>query len=449
MIEIKKGLNIPLQGRPVQKIDSSPLSSKKVAVIGNDYIGMRPALKVQVGDQVKIGQELFACKKTEGVIFTSPGAGKVVEINRGAKRAFQSLVIELDTEEEQISFENFKKQDLEKWTPEEVKKLLVESGLWVALRSRPYSKIPSPSGPLGHSIFVTATDSNPLAADPSIVIAEYLSDFRSGLEVLTKLTQTNVYLCQGKDLGIQSFSNVKVETFTGPHPSGNVGTHIHFLDPVSENKTVWHINYQDVIAIGKLFSSGEFWKERILSLAGPSALAPRLIKSRLGGSIIEMLAGESKKGDIRIVSGPIFNGAQVQSGPFEYLTRYSLQILLLEEDRKREFLGWHNPGFKRFSAKRTFLGWLFPNQQYSLGTSTFGSHRAIVPVGSYEKVMPLDILATPLIKSLLTKDTDLAQELGILELDEEDLGLFTFVCPSKTDYGPILRDNLTIIEKEG
>lgn len=445
---IKKGLDLPLSGKPEQTIfDANPV--KTVAVLGNEYVGMRPTMLVEEGQRVKLGEALFEDKKNPGVIFTAPGAGAIKAINRGAKRALQSVVIELDGDEE-VQFEQVSTAALEKLDRQAIKDNLIKSGLWLALRTRPYSRSPAPDS-TPHSIFVTAIDTNPLAADPGVIINEYADDFKHGLTVLSQLTDGKVFVCQAADtaLPVSHQDNIQVSTFSGPHPAGLAGTHIHYLDPVSASKTVWTINYQDVIAIGKLFTSGRLWVERIISFAGPLVNKPRLVRTRLGASTEDLVSGEIQNVPARIISGSVLNGHTANNWA-AYIGRFHNQVSVIAEGTEREFMGWIRPGGKnKFSALNVFISSLFPKKDLALTTTQNGSPRAMVPVGVFERVMPLDILPTQLLRALLVKDTDSAQALGCLELDEEDLSLCSFVCSGKYDYGPALRTNLTQIEKEG
>lgn len=447
MVHIKKGLDVPVTGEPVQTVGHN-ISTKTVAVTGPSFNGMKPSMLVNVGDEVKLGQPLFNCKKTEGVIYTSPAGGKVVEINRGEKRTFQTIVIEVAPQEASVNFSHYKNKEVEGLSTDDVKSLMIESGLWTCLRTRPFSKTPEVNT-LPHSIFITAIDTNPLCADPQIVIKEYASDFKLGAKVLTRLTEGKVHFVKkrGASIEVPDYKDIVTHEFSGVHPAGNVGTHIHFIDAVHANKVVWHIGYQDVIAVGKLFSTGKLFTERTISVAGPQVKTPKLIKTRIGACVSELIDGELKDGENRVISGSILNGTKIEA-PFSYLGRFDNQITVVSEGRQREFLGWQMPGLKKFSVTGAFLGKIF-NKKFDLDTNIQGSLRAMVPIGNYEKMFPLDMLPTQLIRSLLIKDTDLAQQLGCLELDEEDLALCTFASVGKKDFGPILRENLTTIEKEG
>lgn len=446
MIKIRKGLDLPITGNPTQAIEDGP-KVRAVALVGFDYHGMKPTMEVKEGDRVKLGQLLFTDKKTEGVKYTSPASGVVSAINRGAQRVFQSIVIDVEGDDA-VEFDKFETSALASLNADQIKSTLIESGQWTAFRTRPYSKVPAvDSAP--KSIFVTASDTNPLAADPSVIIAEKADAFKNGLTILSKLTEGKVFVChtEGASIPSSDAQNVSLHAFSGVHPAGNAGTHIHFLDPVSANKMVWTIGYQDVIAVGELFVTGRLSVERVVSLAGPQVSNPRLIKTRIGASLEELCAGELKSGESRLISGSVFGG-RAGGSAVKFLGRYHTQVSVLEEGRERTMLHYLRPGFKSFSVLPIYISSVMGGK-FNFTTSTNGSERAMVPVGNYEKVMPLDILPTQLLRSLIVGDTEVAQQLGCLELDEEDLALCTFVCPGKYEYGPILRENLTRIEIEG
>lgn len=445
MIQIKKGLDLPISGAPAMQVEAAPAVAH-VALVGNDYHDMKPTLLVAEGDQVLLGQPLFSDKKHPKILYTAPASGKVVAINRGERRAFLSLVIELSGSEEK-TFPVTAADKIDKLASAEVEQRLLDSGFWTALRTRPYSKIPVP-GSRPAALFVTAIDTNPLAADPQVVIAEKAAEFKAGLQVIRRLTEGKLYLCKAPDVQIAAVEGITVSEFSGCHPAGLVGTHIHFLERVDQRRTVWHIGYQDVIAIGQLFLTGKILTERVVALCGPAVTDPRLIRTRLGACLSELVAGQLQVGENRVISGSVLSGHNATEAN-DFLGRYHNQVSVLVEDRQREFLGWMMPGFKSFSVKRVFAASLLPRRPLSLTTSTHGSLRAMVPIGAFEKVMPLNIKATWLLRALLTLDTDLAQNLGCLELDEEDLALCSFVCSGKMNYGYHLRQTLRQIEVEG
>jgi len=445
MITIKKGLDVPVQGAPQQVIHDGP-SIKTVAALGEEFVGMRPTMRVKAGDRVKKGQVLFEDKKNPGVIFTAQAAGVVKEINRGEKRVLQSVVIEIDGDEQE-TFNSYPAGELASLSREDVVNNLVNSGLWTALRTRPYSKVPAVDA-TPEAIFVSAMDTNPLAANPEVVINEQSEAFKNGLTVLSRLTEGEVFVSKAPGANIPTNSNNVVNEFAGKHPAGLVGTHIHFLKPVGAEKFVWHLNYQDVIAFGHLFTTGQLDTTRVISLAGPAIKEPRLVRTVMGANIDELAAGQLVDGEVRLVSGSLLQG-QTAKGVHAYLGRYHVQAVALLEGREKEFIGYMMPGANKFSVTRAYLSHLSPSKLFGMTTTTNGSSRAMVPIGNYERVMPLDILPTMLLRDLAAGDTDSAQQLGALELDEEDLALCTFVCPGKTDYGQLLRDCLTTIEKEG
>lgn len=446
MIKISRGLDIPIEGEPEQTIHDGPTVTR-YAILGEEYIGMRPTMSVKVGSHVKKGDVLFTDKKNPGVQFVSPVSGVVNAIHRGARRVLQSVVIDREGDE-QVSFQQYQSSQLAQLDDKQVQENLVASGLWTSFRTRPYSKIPAlESRPA--AIFVTAMDTNPLSPDPSVVIREQGDAFVDGLSVISQLTQGQVYVCR-EDVSLprSQLSRVEEKIFAGPHPAGLAGTHIHFVEPVSAHKHVWTIGYQDVIAIGKLFTTGQLFTSRVVALAGPSVKNPRLIRTELGACLTQLTHGELDGQENRTISGSVLFGTKAE-GPHAFLGRYHNQVSVIAEGREKQFLGWITPGSDKFSVTRAYLGHMVFGKIFGLSSTTNGSPRAMVPIENYERIMPLDILPTLLLRDLVAGDTDSAQLMGCLELDEEDLALCTFVCPGKTDYGPMLRSCLTKIEQEG
>ena len=446
MITIKKGLNLPITGEPAKEI--SEHTPAHVALIGYDYIGMRPTMHIKEGDTVAKGQVVFEDKKRVGVKYTAPVSGKVVAINRGERRVFESLVIEASQGDE-ITFKAHAKDALAKLSCKEVITQLNDAGEWTAFRTRPFSRTPeldsTPS-----AIFVTATDTNPLCADPADIINANIEDFNNGLTVISILSPKTL-VCHGKTSPTKvanTVGSVEYHGFDGVHPAGNAGTHIHFLHPLARGVTVWTIGYQDVIAIGKLFTTGKIHTERTISLAGTVVSKPRLIKTHRGADLNALTQGELTGNDNRIISGSVLSGRKA-SGMVAYLGRFHNQVSVLAEGRERPAMHFFTLGANRFSTLPIYISQFFKNKKYAFTTTTNGSPRAMVPIGSYETIMPQDYLPTQLLRSLIIGDIVEAVELGALELDEEDLALCTFVSPGKYEFGDILRDNLTRIEQEG
>jgi Na+-transporting NADH:ubiquinone oxidoreductase subunit A len=446
MIKVRRGLDLPIAGAPEQAIHDGPKISQ-VAVVGYDYQSMKPTMAVREGDRVTLGQLLFTDKKNPEVRYTAPAAGTVVAVNRGERRVFQSLVIDVEGDQAE-SFAAYPAEQLGSLDRAAVVDNLVNSGQWVALRTRPFSKVPAPDS-TPSSIFVTAMDTNPLAADPAVVIDQRKQDFVNGLRVLTRLTDGPVNLCVAPGAGIagDEVDGVREVSFSGPHPAGLAGTHIHFVDPVSVNKTVWTIGYQDVIAFGALFTSGTIDTTRVVALGGPQVNQPRLLNTRLGANLNQLVIGELANDENRVISGSVLSGRKANA-EFAFLGRYHSQVSVIKEGRDREFLHYLRAGVNKHSALPIFASSL-TKKLINMTSSTNGSERAMVPVGGYEDVTALDLLPVQLLRALIVGDTDMAQKLGCLELDEEDVGLYTYVCVGKYEYGAILRENLTRIEKEG
>jgi Na+-transporting NADH:ubiquinone oxidoreductase subunit A len=444
-IRISQGLDIPIDGAPEQAVSGCPEVSS-VALLGSDYLGLSPSLRVQEGDRVKLGQPLFANRKHPDVVFTAPGSGVVREINRGRRRALLSVVLRLEGDEQE-TFSCFPERALATLRRDQVRETLLASGLWTALRVRPYGKVPDPET-TPRSIFVTALDSNPLAARPEVVIEEHRSDFARGLTLLSRLTDGPVFLCKAPYVDLPQGDSERISTveFSGPHPSGLPGTHIHLLDPVGARGSVWHLGYQDVIAMGKLFTSGRLWVERIVALGGPLVKRPRLIRARLGASLDDLTRGEFLEGEARVISGSVLSGRRARRAE-NHLGRYHNQVSVITEARTDGETG--SKRGRAFSTHGLFVSGQPRKRKFALTTALRGRQTAMVPFGGFERVLPLDILPTQLLRALLVGDTDMARALGCLELDEEDLALCSFVCPSKLNYGPLLRSALAQIEKEG
>jgi Na+-transporting NADH:ubiquinone oxidoreductase subunit A len=446
-IKIKKGLDIPISGRPVQEIEDARRVSS-VGLLGYDVPGLKPSILVDPGDRVKLGQPLFIDKRNREIPFTSPGAGVVSAVHRGERRKLHSIVVELDGSDEE-TFPSFDQSKLDSLDSDEARRIMISSGSMNQFRTRPFGRIPQHDA-VPHSIFVTAIDTRPLAPNPELVIGTNKEAFVAGVKVMSKLTDGAVFVCTPPDTDIPcpDGDRFRHAEFEGPHPAGLPGTHIHFLDPVGKSKTVWHIGYQAIIDIGHLFLTGRLHTAKVISLAGPRIRNPRLLRTRRGASAAELIEGETLPGSDRVISGSVLAGHRA-TGTYGWLGRYHSQLVVLGEGSPREFLSWMRPGLHKFSALRAYAGHLAHRGDFDMTTTQNGSPRAMVSTGSFERVMPLDILPTVLLKAIVVRDTDSAQNLGALELDEEDLALCSFVCNGKYDYGPHLRATLDEIEANG
>ena len=442
---LKKGLTLPVEGAPVQDVTEGPEVST-VAVLGADYIGLKPRLAVEEGDTVACGAPIFAHKDTPDVMVTSPVAGRVRAVNRDARRALVSVEIQVDKDAAApVDFSSV--GDVS--TTEGLAERLCAAGLWTSFRTRPYSKVPDPASRPA-ALYVTAMDTEPLTADPAVVIAEAGEAFQTGLAAIAALSEGNTYLCHADGASIPGadIPGVEAAAFSGPHPAGLPGTHMHFLEPPSAERFVWTIWYQDVIAIGRLLATGNLDAERVIALSGPLVSQPRLVRTVAGASMGDLTyEGIDTSVTVRLISGSILSG-RAGEGVNAYLGRYDRQITVIEEDDKQIPMGWIRPMSGKYSFQPV-LGSAFSNKLYALSSNLNGGRRAMVPLGTFEELMPQDFLPTQLLRAMLVMDTDVAQALGALELDEEDLGLIGFACPAKYEYGLALRDCLTKIEKEG
>ncbi len=451
-ITIKKGLDLPIAGEPEQTIEPGPPVAR-VGVLSDDYPGLKLEPQVREGESVRTGDPLLVHKAFTELVVPSPGTGVVSAIHWGPRRTPLAVTVELD-ETSGPQCQPARPGDeaaLAALDAVRIRSQLLSSGLWTALRTRPFSHIPLPDA-MADALFVTAMDSNPLAANPRIVLAAHEEDFRCGLTVLAKLTDGPVYVCYepAAEIPVPAGDRYRVAEFAGPHPAGLVGTHISFLEPVDLTRSVWYLGYQDVIAIGRFFATGTLCPVRTISLAGPAVLRPRLIRTRLGVSLADLVNDELAPGDCRVISGSLWSGRRA-AGWAAFLGRHHTQVTVLAEAQERTLLGWCKPGFDKFSVTRAFASGLRRQgaRRFAINTSQQGSPRAMVPIGSYERVMPLAIQPTALLRALLVRDVETALALGCLELDEEDLALCSFVCPSKYEFGPALRDVLEQIAKEG
>jgi len=413
-ITIRRGRNVALSGAPTQKLHPGPVIGT-VAVQGEDFPGLRPTFEVETGDRVAAGQPLFVDRKRPEIVFTSSAAGVVEEIHRGPRRTLGLVVIRTDGDEA-VQFDRPPNLD-----GPSARALLLRSGMWPAFRTRPFERIPDPDAAPA-AIFVTAMDTAPLAADASVVLAANMDSFATGLAAISHLTDGPVFVCQapGPRLADEQ-GKIRIAHFAGPHPAGLPGTHIHRLMPVGRDRTVWHIGYQDVAAIGRLADTGRLFAERTVALGGPAMRDPRLAVTQLGASLADLTA------DGLLPATTPISGSVLSGRPAHYLGRYDCQVTALEPRQR--------------GPMRDFGRWL----SKLLGGA---GHDPIIPVAAYDRVMALDILAVPLVRALAVGDAESAERLGGLELAEEDVALLSHVCPAGIDYGPLLRGVLDEIAEE-
>jgi Na+-transporting NADH:ubiquinone oxidoreductase subunit A len=436
LIRIRKGIDLPLKGAPSSDLENINNISE-CALLGDDFPGMKPTMLVREGDRVKKGEPVFADKKNTEITFTAPVSGIVKSIVRGDKRKFLSMVFEKDGGDA-VRFDTAVSDG------DGVYKLLKTSGLLRAFRERPFAKCPSalrkPS-----AVFINCMDTRPLAPDMSVILRGNEEYFRKGVAAVAKLSD-KTYVCAGIDIQLPQLPEADIRIFDGPHPAGLSGTHIHFIMPVSLNRTVWSVDMKDVIDIGWLLTHGELNEKVRLALSGDFE-KPCHVETLKGAPVAAVTAGRVKDG-ARLILGSALYGMQVGESASHISSCWS-QITALPELSERYLLGWTTPRCDLFSVKNIFASAFTGGKNLKFDTALNGAVRPMVPVGTYEKVMPLDILPTHLLRALLTNDLEMAEKLGALELCEEDLSLCTYVCPGKIDYAPLLRDALNAIEKEG
>ena len=428
MIKISKGLDLPISGTPDPVISDTPKVTT-VSLLGNDFTGMKPTMLVKSGDIVKRGTKIFEDKKNPGVFFTSPAGGIVKEISRGDRRKFLTIDIEIADNEDHVVFD----------TNENIRNLLINSGLWNAFRSRPFNRTPSiDSSP--NAIFINACDTNPLAVDPYFIINEDLDYFNRGLKALYENFSCPIHCCYQNYNFDLSVDGVNYHQFSGPHPSGLTSTHINKIYPVNLKRIAWTIGYQDVISIGYLLEHAFLRTHKLIALGGPSVFNPSLINSRISGNIDELTAGKLETGS-RVISGSVLYG-HASEGVMNYLGFYDSLISAIPDQANDIFLNWLMPGSKLHSKLNVFISSFLKPSNFIFNTSVNGGDRAIVPVGSYDEVLPMDILVPQLLKALVVGDREQAVDLGMLELAPEDLAVCSYICPSKYDYCSILANNL-------
>jgi Na+-transporting NADH:ubiquinone oxidoreductase subunit A len=447
VIKIKKGLDIKMKGQAELIYVKAP-RAKMYAIKPGDWHGLTPKIIPKLCDQVKVGTPLFYDKYRPEVKFTSPVSGIFHVINRGERRRIIEVVVEDDGKDTAESFLQGEPSEMKR---EQIVENLLNSGLWPMIRRRPYTVI-ARTGEVPKSIFISAFDTAPLAPDMDFLLKDSEEDFQWGVNVLKQLTEGKVFLnLDGRFPSVRTLGSIKgveINRFAGPHPAGNVGIHISRLDPINKGEVVWVVQPQDVVTIGRLFKTGKYDPSVVVALTGSRVEKPQYYRTIRGTSVAPLLEGQLKEGDNRVISGSVLNGKQINAET-GYVGFFDSQLTVIPEGNKYEFFGWMKPGFNKKSLSRSFAStWLMPNKQFDLDTNIHGGKRAFVMTGEYEKVLPMDIYPVQLIKSILVNDIDKMEQLGIYELDEEDLALCEFVCTSKTPVTKIVRDGLRALRKE-
>ena len=444
-IKLKKGFDIRIKGA-AEKIIATASQPEKFGVKPVDFPGLTPKLNVKPGDKVQAGTPLFHDKLHPEIVFTSPVSGTVLSVERGERRKMLEVVVERNGSESI----DFGKADPAVMTRAEITEKLLASGLWPAVRQRPYHVIAKP-GDVPKSIFISGFDSAPLAPDYNFIMDNSSARaFQTGINALAKMTGGKVHLVLNGSTAsshvLTGTSGVEISTFSGPHPAGNTGVHIHHIDPVNKGEKVWYVNLQDVVAIGNLFIEGIYRPERIIALTGSEVVKPQYYKTLSGSSVDPLVTGNVTQGNLRYISGNVLTGTKIPADG--YLGYYDSQVTVIPEGNHYEFFGWVMPGAKKFSFYSIFLSKLLPAKDYKLDTNLHGGERAFVLTGQYEKVVPMDIYPMQLFKAILAEDIDAMENLGIYEVAEEDFALCEYICPSKIEIQSIVRKGIDLMMKE-
>mgnify|MGYP001208416688 CR=1 FL=1 len=445
-VHITKGHNLKIAGVPTKNVTVLPCPSR-IKIIPDDYKTIKPKLLVKEGQEVRIGEKLFYDKNNPSIHVCSHVSGKVSSILLGDRRKIEEIEISCDNNDTIISKPDI---NIKSSSSDEIKDILLETGLWPAIRQRPFSKIANPKN-VPKSIFVTAMPTAPFALDLNFILKDCKESVKMGLDVLSKLTQgsINLVLDSNKDYDIfPDLENVDVHYFSGPHPSGNTGIHIHHIDPISgKNDIVWYISLQDLKDIGSFFLSGTYPSEKIISCGGSSLSNPSYYKIKKGMIISEILKNQKVDPNHIIISGDVLSGEHINNDkPLNY---YSEILSVINYSKNRDFLGWILPGLNKYSLSRTFLSSLFDRKETNFDTRINGSRRAIIPFGRWEKMLPMDIIPDFLIKSILARDIEDMEKYGIYECDHEDFSLCAYSCQSKVEVSKIVKEGRQIMEVEG
>ena len=444
-VRLSRGLNINLLG-DADKVYASVKNHEIYALKPTDFHGLTPKLTVKVGDSVLAGSTIFFDKYNERINFCSPVSGTILDIVRGDKRRILEVIIKSNGEAKYISHSPANPKDLSR---EQIIDHMLQKGVWPFIRQKPYDIIANPSD-MPKSIFISAFKSGPLAIDNDFALYGMDELFQKGLDIISKLTNGKTHLnLDGNTNSSKVFSDAKgveLNSFSGPHPAGNVGIQIHHLDPINKGDIVWYLEPQDIIIIARLFTEGKYDVSRIISLCGSEVSKPRYYRIISGSCVANLISDNVKRENNRIICGDVLSGKKINKNG--YLGFYDTQITVIKEGNEQEFLGWALPGINKFSMSKSYFSWLFPTRKYNIDTNMRGEERAYVVTGQYEKVLPMDIFPQQLVKAIMIEDIDLMEKLGLYEVGPEDFALCEFVCTSKIEVQSLIRHGLDILRKE-
>jgi len=445
-INITRGFDIPMTGMARKELDILP-DTQYVAVLPESFHNIKPKLLVREGDTVLAGTPLFFDKQEERFRFCSPASGTIHAIHYGERRKIEQIVIQTDGNKKQVSYPSRSLKEIEKADAEELQEDLLKAGLWPLLRERPFTRIARPDkNP--KSIFISLMDTAPLAADPLFLIQGEEDLFIQGISFLKKFTDGPVHVCGKGTTDLEkSLKGVEKHVFTGPHPAGNPGVHIHHIDPINRGESVWVVRPRDLVLIMSFLTTGVYPQRIRVALAGEAAPDPRYVEIPWGAPLAHAMGKIPEDADIRVIAGNVLTGEKKEKNG--YFGFYDTLLTLIPENRERRFLGWIAPGARAFSFSKTFLSSLFPKKSYSFDTNRHGGQRAFIQTGLFEKVVPMDIYPDYLLRSILAEDIPEMEALGLYEVDVEDLALCAYVDPSKNDINTIVRQGLDLLEREG
>ena len=444
VIKLRKGLDINLKGKAAEEL----VTVKEpgfYALVPDDFPGVTPKVVVKEQEYVMAGGPLFIDKNHPEVKFVSPVSGVVTSVERGARRKVMNIVVEAAAEQD---YEEFGKQDVARMNADRVKELLLQSGMFAFIKQRPYDVIADPAV-APRAIFVSAFDSNPLAPEFEFALKGEETNFQTGLDALAKIAKTYLGISvKQKSAALTQAKNVTITAFDGPNPAGNVGVQINRIAPIVKGETVWTIDPQAVIFIGRLMNTGRVDMTRTVAVTGSEVLKPAYTKLRVGALLTSVFAGNvTKDKELRYISGNVLTGKQVS--PNGFLGAFHSQVSVIPEGNDiHEMLGWIMPRFNQFSVNHSYFSWLLGKKEYTIDARIKGGERHMIMSGEYDKVFPMDILPEFLIKAIIAGDIDRMEALGIYEVAPEDFALCEFVDSSKLELQRIVRAGLDMLRAE-
>ena len=449
-IKLKKGFDINLAGKPLPQLAEPPLPDT-FSIKPVDFLGLlRPKVPVKEGDTVKAGTPILFDKKMNDVMYCAPVSGEVVEIKRGDRRKLLEIKILADKTIAYEKFQEYSISEIPSLKKDEVVDVMLKSGVWPQIIQRPYGIVADPAD-TPKSIFISTFDTSPLAPNYDILLKGQGNFFEAGVDILKKLTSGKVHLGVNANAEVSAVSGsaqgIELHKFSGPHPAGNVGVHIHHIDPIAKDQVVWTVNPYGVVQIGKLFLKGIYDCSKVIALTGSEVTTPQYYTTYSGACIDKLVEGKLKNEHVRYISGNVLTGRKIERDG--YLGFYDHQITVIPEGDYYEFLGWMKPTADKLSFHRAvgLLSFLNPKKEYVLDSNMRGEERAFVQTGIYEQVVPMDILPEYLLKAIMAEDYDDMESLGIYEVIEEDLALCEFIDISKHDIQHILRKGINLIRE--